>query len=97
MQTVYVPIKDDDAINKLDLTLCYGVTFTTKGIPIQESEGYFFTSEELKQLLEEYTNRIIENATTIEETNYRGDYWDVVDKESITSQLTKFLTHLYIN
>lgn len=29
---------------------------------ITKREGYFFTSEELKQLLEDYTNKIIDNA-----------------------------------
>ena len=58
---------------------------------LKPTETYVFTPEELKQLLEEYTNKIIENVATIHKTNDK-DY--TIDKESITSQLSKFLKEL---
>jgi len=46
--------------------------------------------EYTKDILEEYTNRIFENI----ETTYDSAYNVVVDKESITSQLDKFLKEI---
>jgi hypothetical protein len=57
------------------------------------TEAYVFTPEELKQLLEEYTNTIVENA----KVEYKKDLLTgEVDKESITSQLPKFLNEIGI-
>ena len=59
----------------------------------------------IKAVLEEYTNRIVENVL-LRQTNYKGswtsegsisldDYTDItVDKESITSQLEPFIKSL---
>ncbi len=57
-----------------------------------KQEAYILTPEQLKQLLEDYTNRIVEN-TKID--------WGVihakgVDKETITSQLPKYLKEIGI-
>lgn len=53
---------------------------------------------EIKQLLEEYTNRIVENATVIDDggIDSNGQFYEFykVDKESITSQLEPFLKSL---
>jgi cytochrome c-type biogenesis protein CcmE len=71
---------------------------------VKQVEGYFFTPEELKQLLKEYTNKIVNEVglveTTSEELNSK-DYqpfitdeddklW-TINKEHILSQLPKFL------
>ena len=58
-----------------------------------KQEGYFFTEEQLKQLLSDYTNKIIENAKV---TSSEGiDIENVsIDKESITNQLELFLKDL---
>ena len=72
---------------------------------LKSTEAYVFTPEELKQLLEEYTSRIVENThiclrkypTLIEEdfgqeiTTERENEYYGIHKESITSQLPKFL------
>jgi len=60
---------------------------------LKPTEEYVFTPEELKQLLEEYTNRIVEKAEAKTKCYPFGDMesYPVVDKESITSQLPKFL------
>jgi hypothetical protein len=50
-----------------------------------------FTPEELKQLLEEYTNRIVNNATAGVKFELNGDTYEVVNEKSITSQLPEFL------
>jgi hypothetical protein len=54
-------------------------------------EAYVFTPEELKQLLSEYTNRIVENTKITNDYGSGGELFDCIDKESITSQLPKFL------
>jgi hypothetical protein len=54
---------------------------------LKPTEAYVFTPEELKQLLEEYTNRIVENGKCLH-IGY-GGY--TINKKSITSQLHKFL------
>jgi hypothetical protein len=95
-QTVYVPTNNDK-----DLAVCYFSSFEewTHKETVKETEGYFFTPEELKQLLEEYTNRIVENATVtpidheeISEGSWRP-VWGV-DDESITNQLPLMLKEL---
>lgn len=85
---------------------------------LKPTEAYVFTPEELKQLLEEYTNRIVENTklkTTYIDEVYDSNFKDTalpneeiflitdndgmpyaankvaINKESITSQLPKFL------
>lgn len=97
LQTVYIPIKEHSEFKILEggigLENCY------------PTETYVFLPEELKQLLEEYTNRIVENAklglysdgVLREHVNgvmiNREDYYGTVyvDNKSITSQLPKFL------
>jgi hypothetical protein len=61
---------------------------------VEETEVYVFTTEKLKQLLEEYTNRIIDNVE-IEVFGSMGqvEYYSV-NRESITSQLPLFLKEL---
>jgi hypothetical protein len=95
-QTVYIPTNNDE-----DLAVCYFSSFEewTHKETVKETEGYFFTPEELKQLLEEYTNRIVENATVtpidheeISEGSWRP-VWGV-DDESITNQLSLMLKEL---
>jgi hypothetical protein len=77
LQTVYIPTKE--ALNE---------GFSTQDF--NSLEGYFFTPEELKQLLEDYTNRIVENA----EVNVKGYNDYEVDKKSITSQLPLYLKEI---
>lgn len=61
---------------------------------VDEKEGFFFTEEQLKQLLSDYTNEVIENAE-IKNTGFIGeDGWvdsQEIDKESITNQLDLFI------
>ena len=60
-------------------------------------EAYIFTPEELKQLLEDYTSKIVENAEGIYFfNNYSESTREGVEinKESITSQLPKFLKEI---
>jgi len=67
-------------------------------------EGYVFTPEELKQLLEEYTNRIVNEIGLVKTTSVELNAIDyqpfitdedeqvwTINKKSITSQLHKFL------
>lgn len=65
---------------------------------VEYKKAYVFTPEELKTLLEEYTNRIIENTETswVSDGDSTGMWEDVIDEESITSQLSKFLKKLGI-
>ena len=90
-QTVYVPTNNDK-----DLAVCYFSSFEewTHKETVKETEGYFFTPEELKSLLEEYTNRIVENATAETEYELNGDEYVRVDKESITNQLPLMLKEI---
>ena len=81
IKTVYIPIKEHSEFKILEggigLENCY------------PTEAYVFLPEELKELLEEYTNRIVENAEA--KVLGTGDTWAEVVEESITSQLPKFL------
>jgi hypothetical protein len=90
-QTVYIPIKVED-ITKRQVTLS---TIRGEDVFLHETEAYVLTPEELKQLLEEYTNRIVENIKHIDvgEIGEDGNHYPyyIVDKESITSQIPKFL------
>lgn len=54
----------------------------------------FVIKEYAKQLLEEYTNRIVENVTITNDYGSSGELFDCVDKESITSQLPQFLKEI---
>jgi hypothetical protein len=95
LQTVYIPIETTKEFwKKFDSGEIpdYEIISCSNGERLDEwvdsKEGYFFTPEELKQLLEEYTNRIVENV----KVEYKKDLLTgEVDKESITSQLHKFL------
>jgi hypothetical protein len=57
---------------------------------LKPTEAHVFTSEELKQLLEDYTNRIVDNGKCLH-TGY-GGY--AINKKSITSQLPLFLKEI---
>jgi len=58
LQTVYIVI-DDEWNEDEDYTLMNGTGEFQSNL--KEEKGYFFTPEELKQLLKDYTNRIVEN------------------------------------
>ena len=53
-------------------------------------DDVFVAKEYAKQLLEEYTNRIVENV----KTSFDSANNVIVDKESITSQLKPFIKSL---
>ena len=109
LQTIYIPTSDDNnllvgSIDKHD----YYKSFT-KERNVKEIEAFVFTPEELKKLLEDYTDRITENVDTMlvdNISNTRTEYrtgqdtphgYDLeieVDKESITSQLPEFLKEI---
>ena len=90
LQTVYIPIKEHSEFKILEggigLENCY------------PTEVYVFLPEELKQLLEEYTNRIVEKAEAKTKCYPFGDMesYHIIDKESITSQLPLMLKELGI-
>jgi hypothetical protein len=93
-QTVYIPIEitkefwkkfDSGEIPDYEIISCSNGERLDEWV--DSKEGYFFTPEELKQLLEEYTNRIVDNGKCLH-TGY-GGY--AINKKSITSQLPKFL------
>jgi hypothetical protein len=92
-QTVYIPTNNDE-----DLAVCYFSSFEewTHKETVKETEGYFFTLEELKSLLEEYTNRIVENATAETKYELNGDEYGIVNKKSIQEQLPLMLKELGI-
>ncbi len=111
LQTVYIPIEitkefwkkfDSGEIPDYEIISCSNGERLDEWV--DSKDGYFFTPEELKQLLEEYTNRIVNEIglvkTTSEELNAK-DYqpfitdedeqvW-TINKEHILSQLPKFL------
>jgi hypothetical protein len=58
---------------------------------LKPTKEYSFTEEELKQLLFDYTDRIVENAQTQCD---EGGETGFVNKESITEQLSKYLKEL---
>jgi|688.fasta_scaffold00478_132 hypothetical protein len=68
LQTVYIPTK---------------VELEDYHFHDKSFEAFVFTPEELKQLLEEYTNRIVENVKI-------DRIYECVDIKSITSQLELF-------
>jgi len=93
LQTVYIPTSDDNnllvgSIDKQD----YYKSFT-KERNVKEVEVFVFTPEELKKLLEDYTDRIVTNADVTESDEHFQDVCFVNDN-SITSQLPKFLKEL---
>lgn len=59
---------------------------------LKPTESYVFTPDELKELLEDYTNKIVENAEVEFEEGYGMVAW--VDKKSITNQLPLMLKEL---
>lgn len=62
---------------------------------LKPTEGRFFTEEELKQLLEEYTTRIAENVTANHVECWGHKTGEIeIDKESILSQLEIFKKEL---
>ncbi len=56
----------------------------------EDKKNVFFTSVEVKQLLETYTERIIEEV----ELDTDSAYNVIVNKESITKQLPEFLKEI---
>ena len=83
-QTVYIPVSD---LNSSELIVCNEGIENSCLDRVKIVEAFVFTPEELKQLLEEYTNRIVDNGKCLH-TGY-GGY--AINKKSITSQLPKFL------
>ncbi len=83
IQTVYIPKLKGNTCG-----LCHNHDYT-------KTEAFVFTPEELKQLLEDYTNRIVENVKIKQEPAIfvKGQHISV-DKESITSQLQPFLKEI---
>jgi hypothetical protein len=93
LQTVYIPNKRCKIIANLIIL--------PNGTKITGDNRYVFTSEELKQLLEQYTNKIVQNATasikSIWISNSENPYYKdeaIINKESITSQLQPFLNEI---
>lgn len=90
LQTVYIPVNGD-----IDLAVCYfsGFEEWTHKENVTQVKAYVFTPEELKQLLEDYTDRIVKNAQfgTVEDSD---EY--IKCQESITSQLSLILKELGI-
>jgi hypothetical protein len=95
LQKVYIPTNN----NKEDLAVCYFSSFEewTHKENVKEIQAYIYNQEELKQLLSDYTNKILDNVETKEEVDYGLDEiyeYRVVDKDSITNQLNQFLKEL---
>ena len=87
LQTVYIPIDQEWENGKLTLMQPDGEWSCN----LEEKQAYVFTPEELKQLLEEYTNRIAENATVTTISPGFSELQTVVDDSSIRSQFLEFL------
>ena len=94
-QTVYIPVSD---LNSSELIVCNEGIENSCLDRVKIVEAFVFTPEELKQLLEEYTNRIVENIKHIDvgEIGEDGNHYPyyIVDKESITNQLPLMLKKL---
>ena len=60
---------------------------------LKPQEGYFFTEEQLKQLLSDYTDKIVKKAEAYEKCESFGnmDTYPAIKEESIRNQLPKFL------
>ena len=93
-QIVYIPTNDEYSEKFTEHILCDNQGGYIKNL--ERKEAYLFTPEELKQLLEDYTNRIIKNATAYEKCETFGnmDTYAAVDEDSITNQLPKFLKEI---
>lgn len=96
-QIVYIPTKSPKEGENCVLN------YPDMDIYLKPTEGYLFTSDELKRFLEDYTERIIENAEIgikklLFDDPKEGDdaYMDypVIDNESIQNQLDKILKEL---
>jgi hypothetical protein len=91
LQTVYIPINGE---SKLAVVVYENGEHVEQVI---EKEVYIFTPEELKQLLEEYTNRIVENAEVHTEFfDEESNPIYQVNRQSILSQLPLMLKKLGI-
>ena len=91
-QTVYIPVSD---LNSSELIVCNEGIENSCLDRVKIAEAFVFTPEELKQLLSEYTNRIVENAEAyIVDTTDDSRGLPTIDSLSITSQLPKFLKKL---
>lgn len=87
-QTVYIP-KATFPLNTIGIV---------KDLFELKTDVIIFTPEELKQLMEEYTNRIVDNVDLKERrvsypcsSGVEYGYVTSVNKKSITSQLPEFL------
>jgi hypothetical protein len=96
-QKVYIPANGEQ-----ELAVCYFSRFEewTYKEGVKEIDAFVFTPEELKKLLEDYTNKIVGGVKT------KNEYWEglddgenvtVIDKESITQQLNLLLKKLGLN
>ena len=107
-QTVYIPNRVKEEQNELQKEIEYwyqqtgsltSETIVKRAYSLGLGKGliciqaYVFTPEELKQLLEEYTNRIVENVEFGQIENSK-EYIECV--ESITNQLPLMLKELGI-
>jgi hypothetical protein len=73
----------------------YGAIEHNPRAVVKASEALDAMKECAKQILEEYTNRIVENAFVTHKETSNGDEY-IVNKESITSQLPLMLKELGI-
>lgn len=66
-QTVYI-----SANGKQEFTVCtYGMTDWIPEEPVIQVEAYVFTKEQLEKLLQDYTDKIVENVTLVGEDAHR--------------------------
>ena len=85
-QIVYVPTKEPKEGENCVLN------YPDMDIYLKPTEGYFFTTDEFKQFLKDYTERIVENVKLNTPTNKWQDRY--VDNQSIQNQLDKILKEL---
>lgn len=83
-QTVYIPTENYDTFS-----ISYKNEEGSYAF-VEQKEGYFSTEEELKQLLQDYTDRIVENA----KIDWGLIHAKGVDKDSIKNQLEPFLKEI---
>lgn len=89
-QTVYITTTEKDTWYKIQSPIDGdGLSMSANAI---KREGFFFTKEQLKQLLTDYTDIIVENAKKWRDLS--DGHYKRVTKESITNQLEPFLKNL---
>ena len=91
-KTVYIPTSNTSNIKVGTVKKDYYEEFDLIAT-VEETEVFVFTTEELKKLLEDYTNRIIKGVELITCDSDGSDTCDL-DEESITSQLPAFLEEI---